>query len=309
MIFSFLKRNKFPQAHIVHMSDVKISASDSMPMAIVSGVNHFLGIHLARALINQRIYVIGIPYVLNNHLSLPEDLKSNPNFLLIAPHQFPQLHDLINYHLIKSLKYIFLTDLYAASFSSHYLSSIQLTKLFKHQLNLLPEDTSHSGKIGFISPYFNSHLKAASFPYNQLHLPQLFQQINSVSDHYLNFRTILLADCYGAYYDLDSQDIFSQIFSGLKLGLHQINLTYSQHDKIFPLYIQDAVDGIIKVTLSLKTNHRQYFLSGSQSYAVVDLINLINRNLSNGSKFNFVKQISINKDYPNSQQITETYKQ
>ncbi len=271
-------------------SSLSQSSSQPHPLALVTAVDQFLGYYLAHELIKQGIYVLGLPSIFTTQTVLPESLISSKYFFSSNLHSegFPQ-SPLIQSDLIPD--YLFLTDLYASSFSASQLNQAQVTSLLRHQLQLLPYEPNSHIKITYVSPYFNPQLKTPPFPFTDLHLPFIFQQLNSLDRKpQINFRTVLLADCYGSNYDLNGQQPLSQVFSAVKFGVTRRQLSVSPHTKIYPLHVQDAVQALIKITLMSNTKHQQFVLAHHHSYPLESFLHLLQQIVPHRTSFSYSAQ-------------------
>jgi hypothetical protein len=280
--------------HFPHPTSKHLIQFTNKPVAIVTAVNHFLGINLARQLLRQHIKVIGIPYLFQTEKSVPHQLRTHPDFHYLHLHDFTSIKlSAKSLGLISSdFQYLFLTDLYAASHSLLPLDSRQLSRLLKFQLSMLPLELDTNCKISLLLPYFNIQQPQPPFPFNNFHLPRFLQQLEPLQKNRLNFRTIQLIDCYGPHLPLDSTQPLSKFFHALQIekNAHLVLST----SVLLPLYISDAVKAIVKASIVPGLQSQKMLLAGPSPISSTALLPLLQQTIGN------LKHIKISVSPPDS---------
>lgn len=265
-----------------------IEKSPFSPTVLIAGGAGFLGSHLAQKLLEKRARVVVIDNLSQGKISFINNLLRNNKFTLIE-------HDL-NSGLpenIKSVDYVFhLAALESYQFGDKEASLdslltnslgtkalLDLTLESKAKFLLASTIDVYQGILSSydLEHYFGpseqeerkfSHLEAKRF--SEALIWEYFKK------HDLNTRIVRLAELYGPRMDFNSAGTLGQLLQSLLKG-EDLSVFGEGLDKEYYIYIDDAVEGIIKAMFSKETQGKIYPLSPKDPITSLELTYLIKK--------------------------------
>ncbi|MBI4100644.1 DUF4012 domain-containing protein [Candidatus Microgenomates bacterium] len=102
-----------------------------------------------------------------------------------------------------------------------------------------------------------------------------------------DYRLVRLGDLYGPGMDFEEDTQIADLFNATKMG-GEIEIAGEGLDSLFPLFIADAIAGVIKVLLTPGIKGKNYDLAG-QPISILDFVHLLQKNSPQKIKIEFVK--------------------
>lgn len=264
------------------ISNLIITVSDSLPTALIIN-GGFFGAKLSRRLLRENIKVIFFDKSILLIKNKFTDLLENKNFCFYE-------HN-INKSLpkIEKLKYVF------------YFSKSDKNKKYKDIntdiLSLNSSDTRNAleaalksrAKFLFISfddSYLSNILPIRVFSetdgqkmdpshYNNQQFTEALV-IEYYNQYKLNCRIAYLADIYGPETDPNADIPISKLIKGAARGEKTV-VEHDKSDEIFPIFIDDAIDSLMRILFLAHTNGKIYNLFGEKTtfYEIIQILGKI----------------------------------
>ncbi|MDP3998352.1 MAG: NAD-dependent epimerase/dehydratase family protein [bacterium] len=249
---------------------LKISATNSLPVALVAGGAGFLGASLCRLLVRKKAQVICIDNFLTGKRQFVEDLTHRKNFLLLE-------HDLNSalpkiervdyiFHLAGLEEYLDGKDVTLETFRVNSLGTQNLLELaiqtkakflFASSLDVF----SHFPLSTRVARDLDEQQKSFSH-----HEAKRFSEslIGEYSRRYgLDCRIVRLTDIYGPGMDLEAGTEMAKLIRSANEGEPLIILDDGL-EIIYPTFDEDAVEGILKAIFLPQTKGKIYNLLGTK---------------------------------------------
>lgn len=238
------------------VSNLIITVNDLAPTALIINGGH-IGAYLSRRLLREKIKVIFIGKSILFLKNKFPDLLENKNFCFFE-------HN-INKSFPKTGKLDYV--IYFAQNDEHEKPKNKIDFLVlksSDTRNALELALKSQAKFLFISPSFNNTQQ-----------PTEALAVEYYSQYKLNCRIVRLANVYGQDLDLDADDSISKLIKAAG-GKEKAVLKQSKSEEISPLFIDDALDGLMRVLFLSHTNGKIYNLIGEKT-TLSELVHLLAR--------------------------------
>ncbi|MDO8503731.1 MAG: NAD-dependent epimerase/dehydratase family protein [bacterium] len=232
----------------------------SQPIALVAGGAGFVGSHVCEALLFRRVGVICVDNWRTGVEENIKHLKEYPNFFLLeqdiagTAEKIPEGIERLDYvlHVAGIEAYLNGEDVSVETLEANSTGSknlLEVAKKYGARFLLASTINVFSGQI---SPF--SHTEAKRFAEA---LTSEYGQKRGV-----NVRIVRLGDVYGPRMMLSSGSAIAKL---IKEVLYKQDLVVPQEAFVFPVYIDDVVEGIVKALLSSGTKGSIVSLAGPKT--------------------------------------------
>ncbi len=258
-----------PQAQIV----------DDITQVLLIGGAGFIGAHLAQALLKKGcfVYCLDEDTPPNNFNLLPVMAHKNFKFLKFKKSPLNKIEFL-------QFDYIF------------YLRP--LTKNLELTADLLEFSQKQNAKFLLVS----SSLEEPKKKINETISSKYFSRLQ------VDVRIVRLPYVYGPLMNLKKEDEISQLFQNYK-SEKIFKISGDGSKPLYPLYIDDAIDGILKAMFSQDSKGKIYSLAESQKVSLLKFANALKKATGRTLGIEFVPKKTTPKINLQKRQILETQKQ
>ncbi len=257
-----------------------ILVSDQLPHALVIGGAGFIGFHLCKALLAKKCFVYCLDQSTKGSLNLIQNLRAKKNFKILKIKAKNPLKDLAGV----TFDYIF----YVRPVSNRLEHTADLIELAQKQrakfLLISSVDQEKKDKVNeTIATKYFSRLKA-------------------------DVRIVCLTDVYGPYMPLKQDKELALLFKNYK-SKKIFKVPGDGSKPLYPLYIDDAIQGILKAMFSQDSSGKIYILAEKQKVTILKFAQAIKKAAGRSLGIEFMHEKKRPPSLIKKRQIKETQKQ
>ncbi len=266
------------------MSSAHIPTNPSIkPTAIVAGGAGFIGSHLCEKLLANHVEVVCVDNFSSGKKSHLVNCLNSPDFhLLELDAESLSLNRILRAHYIFD---VIDTEDHPFSPQANLNALLEGTTTTRRLIDIAKK---HSAKFLLVSTLdiysaFISETSLAQYFGSSLSSNQALAESKRVAEaitaeyyrlHHLNARVVRLTDVYGPRMEINSNQPLSRLISQAVSNLPlQVTSGYSRH--FSPVYVTDAIEGIMKAMFSPGTNGEIFTLSSPELISESTLASLL----------------------------------
>ena len=278
-------------------SFLRVSIKHDLPVALIAGGAGFLGSTLCRFLLRKKVQVICVDNFRTGDQENIADFLGDKNFFLLEHNLTKSLPKISNidyvFHLAGLEDYLDGKDLNLETLevnSSGTQNLLELARqnqakfLFTSALEVFSQFPLLSTKVveGIAEQQkLFSHQEAKRF--SESLIAEYFRRYN------LNCRIVRLADIYGPGMNLDAGTALASFFKSAKEG-KQLTVRGEGLEILYPTYMEDAAEGIIRAMFLSHTAGKIYNLAGAKT-TVLKIAQTLRRAMGEKTEIEFEKSV------------------